>query len=69
VGQVFVAGAAMGGVLWFGAADLGAWLGQDTGLRAARLVGWIGLGVGVYFAALLALGWRPSELLKGVDRD
>jgi putative peptidoglycan lipid II flippase len=68
-GQVFLAGAAMGGVLWVGAADLGAWLGQDAWLRAARLVGWIGLGGGVYFAALLALGWRPSELLKGVDRD
>jgi putative peptidoglycan lipid II flippase len=66
--QVLLACTAMGGVLWFAAADLAAWMGQGAWLRAAQLAGWIGAGIGVYFAVLFVLGWRPREILQGVDR-
>jgi putative peptidoglycan lipid II flippase len=58
----------MGSVLWFAAADLESWMAQSNLWRAAYLAGWIGLGAVVYFTVLLVLGWRPREILQGVDR-
>lgn len=66
--QVVPACLAMGGVLWLVGGDLDAWMQQGVWLRAAHLAGSIVLGGGVYFAVLLLLGWRPSEILQGVDR-
>lgn len=67
--QVGLGGLAMGGVLWFGAADLEAWMALDTAWRALQLGTWILLGIVVYFLVLAASGWRPAQVLKGVDRD
>jgi len=66
--QVVLACVAMGGLLWFASSDLDAWMQLGIGSRAIRLVGWIGLGIAVYFAVLLLFGWRPREVLQGVDR-
>jgi len=66
--QVLSACVAMGSVLWFAAADLESWMAQSNLWRAAYLAGWIGLGAVVYFTVLLVLGWRPREILQGVDR-
>jgi len=53
----------MGLVIWWGAGSLTAWLEADTWTRIGRLLLWIAVGGGVYFAALLVLGVRPKDFL------
>ena len=67
-GQVLAGSLAMGGVLLFAASDLESWMELGVWLRAGQLAAWIAAGVGVYFAVLFVLGWRPAEILQGVDR-
>lgn len=53
----------MGLVIWWGAGSLTAWLETGTWTRIGRLLWWIAVGGGVYFAALLILGVRPKDFL------
>jgi len=60
--RVLLANVAMALVLWFVAGPLQPWLDAAWHTRALRLAGCIALGLGVYLAALLALGLRPAQL-------
>jgi putative peptidoglycan lipid II flippase len=60
--QVLFANLAMAAALWMVAGPLDLWLDAAWHARALRLVGCIGLGIGVYLVALLALGLRPRHL-------
>lgn len=63
--QVGIACAVMGGVLWYGAADLPGWIARDAWARVQWLLTWIGAAVAIYFAVLAALGVRPRAFLSG----
>jgi putative peptidoglycan lipid II flippase len=60
--QVLFANLAMAAALWMVAGPLDVWLDAAWHARALRLAGCIGLGIGVYLVALLALGLRPRHL-------
>jgi len=62
--QVGSACAAMTLLLHFGVGELEAWFAMGAGERVLRLAGWLLAGVVAYFGVLLALGLRPSMLLR-----
>ena len=62
--QVLAACVAMGGVLWFGAAQLETWIARDALSRVQWLLTWIAAGGVVYFGVLAALGVRPRQFLS-----
>ncbi len=61
--RILTASAVMGGVLWWGAGDLDAWLHTDLTTRLSWLAFWIAVGGVVYFVVIFGLGIRPRELL------
>jgi peptidoglycan biosynthesis protein MviN/MurJ (putative lipid II flippase) len=63
-GQVLLACAVMGGVLWWLGGDLASWLQADSGQRILRLALVVPAGVGVYFALLWLSGVRLTTLHK-----
>lgn len=63
--RVVLANLAMGGALWWAAGPLEPWLAAAWHARGLRLTACIALGLGVYLAALFALGLRPSQLRGG----
>jgi putative peptidoglycan lipid II flippase len=60
--RVGLASAAMGGLLAWGAGDLGGWLAATPWERAGRLLFWVVAGLLVYGATVAALGLRPGQL-------
>ena len=54
----------MGGALWFTMGTADAWLAMSKWLRWAYLLGLIGLGATVYFAALWGMGFRVRDFRK-----
>jgi len=62
--QVGSACAAMGGLLYFGAGELGSWFDMGAGERVLRLGAWVVAGILVYCGVLIALGLRPAMLLR-----
>jgi putative peptidoglycan lipid II flippase len=48
-------------VLWVAAGSDASWLEIGAGARAMRLASLVALGATVYFAALLALGFRLRD--------
>jgi putative peptidoglycan lipid II flippase len=63
LGNIILAGALMGVVLWWEGADTAAWLNASAGERVARLAFWIIVGMLVYTTALIFLGVKLRELL------
>jgi putative peptidoglycan lipid II flippase len=66
VGQLAIALAAMGTVLWFAMGGAETWLTGGTLARALRLSALVALGAVTYFAVLWALGVRPRDFVKRV---
>jgi putative peptidoglycan lipid II flippase len=64
--QVGLASGVMALVLWLGALGQVAWFDVDGWRRALYLLGWIALGVGVYFAVLWLTGVRLATFLRAV---
>jgi putative peptidoglycan lipid II flippase len=62
--KVVVALYLMGGALWFTMGDAGSWLAMSKWLRWGYLLGLIGLGAAVYFAALWCMGFRVHDFRK-----
>ncbi|HWP94157.1 MAG TPA: murein biosynthesis integral membrane protein MurJ [Gammaproteobacteria bacterium] len=60
--RVFLANAAMGALLWWGAGATGEWSASGAFERVLRLAGWIGAGAVVYAVALWLAGLRPRHL-------
>lgn len=60
--QVGAAAVLMAALLFWASPGLDAWIAADRMQRVAMLLGLIGLGATVYFAALLASGMRPRHL-------
>ncbi|MEJ2523808.1 MAG: murein biosynthesis integral membrane protein MurJ [Gammaproteobacteria bacterium] len=60
--KVVLANLLMAAALFWAAGSLEAWLAAGWQARGLRLAGCIALGLGVYAAALLALGLRPAHL-------
>jgi putative peptidoglycan lipid II flippase len=54
----------MGGALWFTMGNASDWLAMNKWLRWAYLMGLIGLGATVYFAALWCMGFRVRDFRK-----
>lgn len=61
--RVMLASGAMALAIHWGAGDLAGWVAASAPQRAARLAGWIALGVVVYVTSLLLLGGRVRELI------
>jgi putative peptidoglycan lipid II flippase len=61
--QTFLASAAMGVLLYWGAGDVGTWLETGAWARIGRLAFWVTAGILVYGASILALGLRPAQLV------
>ena len=64
LGKLGIALAALGGVLWFGVGEEGAWLLYSSSERLWRLTLVVGLGVGSYFATLALLGFRMKDFKR-----
>jgi putative peptidoglycan lipid II flippase len=62
--QVLLASIVMGGILLILVADTGLWFEWDFMQRIARLMLWVGAGVGIFAVVLLLLGVRPGQLAK-----
>jgi putative peptidoglycan lipid II flippase len=60
--RVIVASAVMAVVLWWLAGDIDRWFAMRTWQRVAQTGLCVGVGAGVYFAALFAAGTRPADL-------
>lgn len=58
-----VASAIMGGVVFWGAGEVSAWITAGTSERIWQLSLWVIAGIVIYVLALLAVGIRPRELL------
>jgi putative peptidoglycan lipid II flippase len=62
--KVAVALYLMGGALWFTMGNASDWLAMSKWLRWGYLLGLIGLGATVYFAALWCMGFRVRDFRK-----
>ncbi len=62
-----LASAAMGLAIWFGVGDMDSWLAVSILDRVGRLVLWIAIGGGVYFAVLALLGIRSRHFRMRTD--
>jgi len=60
--------AVMGLVLYFAMGDTASWLGYSVLERIGYLAGLVLLGAISYFAALYALGFRPKDYIRRVNR-
>jgi putative peptidoglycan lipid II flippase len=65
-GQLAIALAAMGAVLWFAMGGVETWLTGGVLARALRLTALVALGAATYFAVLWTLGVRPRDFVKRV---
>ena len=65
--RVGSAAAGMGLLLGWGSGDTAEWLGRSEWRRAMELIGWVGCGGGLYFAALWAMGLRLRAMWSGVE--
>jgi len=63
-GKLGIAVYAMSAVLWVAAGGAADWLSAGAAMRAWRLTGTVGLGVGTYFGVLWLLGFRLSDFSK-----
>ncbi len=61
--RVFVASAAMGLLLWWGAGNSASWIASGGWERIMRLAFWVIAGTMVYGATLFVLGLRPAQLV------
>ncbi len=62
--QIGAAILAMAAALWLAKGSDESWLHMSSLLRAGYLSGLVALGIGAYFAALAALGFRPRQFIK-----
>jgi putative peptidoglycan lipid II flippase len=65
-GQMLIALAALGAVVWLAMGPQAGWLTGSAWLRAGRLVGVVLLGGVTYFGVLWLCGARPREFVKRV---
>jgi putative peptidoglycan lipid II flippase len=63
-GQVLIANLAMAALLWWIAGDVAGWLDAHAARRAARLLGSVLAGAGIYFAVLWLCGLRLGDLRR-----
>ena len=66
--QVFAATTVMSAVLWYGCSENTTWLEAAIGQRISMLLALIGIGFGVYIAALYLFGMRVHQMLNHVRR-
>jgi putative peptidoglycan lipid II flippase len=64
--RVIGAGILMGALLWWLAPAAADWIVAPRLDRVAWLLGLVAVGATAYFVALLAMGWRPRELVHRV---
>jgi hypothetical protein len=59
----------MGLRIWWGAGDAAGWLSMSTWQRSVKLMLWVGLGGGFYFAALYIMGLRVQSMWLATEAD
>jgi putative peptidoglycan lipid II flippase len=62
--RIALATALMSALLWFAMGEAQWWLDHRFGARIVRLLALVGMGAGIYFAALGLMGFRPRQFYR-----